>query len=528
MSSSRCGSATAARTDWLSSPMRKPWRRAGRRTAQRDVSAEQLAALFRPLGLPCVARRARWESLCVTALASPSIRLSSGTKFCGTIALRWQEGTDALPACSAMSVMPSCRGSAVAAMRPRRCALRWSGPRPSGSARRDHDRPGNEASRVIEKKVADISSKFVNEAMARKSVTLRGGAEGKRMSKLTLSLAEARGPRDRSFRAPEPRARMRGPGGALVAAEADGLQGHGLTRLAVSRHGAQPPRTRLVDAAPYPNRASGGPRGRRGEGFAYPAIDLAIDELAIARREGIGAANPPLDHCGIAGHHAERLAERGFVALVFAMSSAIAPWGGSEPAFGTTITAPRRRLPACAGEVDLSVSKVARSSIMSRRSARAEPSRKLGARRARPRDGRSRRRARRHHGALGGRQAVLFMVEVLAASTTGGICRGLDLLRRQGAAAGNRAAHHRHRSRASAMRVSASAWQLCAGSKRKARAFRARGGSCARGRAPRRARRRHRDDQTARGGLNSRLARLRQLVSCARHSALVSKAEGYS
>ncbi|MBV9567332.1 MAG: Ldh family oxidoreductase [Hyphomicrobiales bacterium] len=155
---------------------------------------------------------------------------------------------------------------------------------------------------------------------------------------------------------------------ALVAAEADGLQGHGLTRLAsylemlrsgkvdglaVPRSMRPRPAVLAVDAA---------------RGFAFPAIDLAIGELpAIAREQGIGVA--PIrrsNHCGVAGHHAERLAEEGLVVLVFANTpSAIAPWGGSEPAFGTNpiaFAAPLSgRAPAV---VDLSVSKVARGNII--------------------------------------------------------------------------------------------------------------------------------------------------------------------
>jgi (2R)-3-sulfolactate dehydrogenase (NADP+) len=155
---------------------------------------------------------------------------------------------------------------------------------------------------------------------------------------------------------------------ALVAAEADGLEGHGLTRVASYLDML---RTGKVDGRAVPKST----RPRPGvlsidaaKGFAYPAIDLAIAELpAIARGEGIGAA--PIrrsSHCGVAGHHAERLAELGLVALVFANTpSAIAPWGGSEPAFGTNpiaFAAPLAGRPPVV--VDLSVSKVARGNII--------------------------------------------------------------------------------------------------------------------------------------------------------------------
>jgi (2R)-3-sulfolactate dehydrogenase (NADP+) len=155
---------------------------------------------------------------------------------------------------------------------------------------------------------------------------------------------------------------------ALVAAEADGLEGHGLARLpsyldmlrtgkvdgrAVPRSSRPRPAVLSVDAA---------------LGFAYPAIDLAIAELpAVARETGVAAA--PIrrsNHCGVTGHHAERLAESGLVALVFANTpSAIAPWGGSEPAFGTNpIAFAAPLLGRAPVVVDLSVSKVARGNII--------------------------------------------------------------------------------------------------------------------------------------------------------------------
>lgn len=155
---------------------------------------------------------------------------------------------------------------------------------------------------------------------------------------------------------------------ALVGAEADGLKGHGLSRiptyLAMLKSGkidgkAVPSSTRTAPGVLSIDAA---------QGSAYPAIDLAISELpAIARMQGIAAA--PIarsNHCGAAGLHVERLAQMGFVAMFFANAPAsIAPWGGRKPVFGTNpiaFAAPLAGQPPVV--VDLSVSKVARGNLL--------------------------------------------------------------------------------------------------------------------------------------------------------------------
>lgn len=155
---------------------------------------------------------------------------------------------------------------------------------------------------------------------------------------------------------------------ALVLAEADGLKGHGLSRVpsyaAQAKVGkvdgfATPTVTRprlavvAVDAA---------------HGFAFPALDTAVAELPNAARES-GIAAAPIrrsHHCGAAGHAVERLAEAGLVALMFANTpGAIAPWGGTQATFGTNPIAFACPLP---GQppivVDLSLSKVARGNLL--------------------------------------------------------------------------------------------------------------------------------------------------------------------
>jgi len=155
---------------------------------------------------------------------------------------------------------------------------------------------------------------------------------------------------------------------ALVAAEADGLKGHGLTRVpsyaAQTKVGkvdgfAKPVLTRarasllVIDAA---------------NGFAFPALDTAVAALPeAAGSQGVAAAAIRRSHhCGAAGFTVERLAESGLVALMLSNTpSAMAPWGGSKAVFGTNPIAFACPLNGRAPLViDLSLSKVARGNIV--------------------------------------------------------------------------------------------------------------------------------------------------------------------
>ena len=155
---------------------------------------------------------------------------------------------------------------------------------------------------------------------------------------------------------------------ALVMAEADGLKGHGLSRvptyLAMLKSGK-------IDGQVVPKASRPKPGVLAidaGHGFAYPAIDLAIVEIPdIAREQGIVAV--PIrrsNHCGAAGLHVERLAEQGLVAMLYANTpGAIAPWGGSKPVFGTNPIA--FAAPLAGREpivIDMALSKVARGPIV--------------------------------------------------------------------------------------------------------------------------------------------------------------------
>jgi len=155
---------------------------------------------------------------------------------------------------------------------------------------------------------------------------------------------------------------------ALVAAEADGLAGHGLSRVAAY---ADQAKSGKVDGFAVPAVARPRPGAvlvDAGTGFAFPALDAAVDAVAgIAPDQGVvAAAVANSHHFGVAGHHVEAVARRGLIGLLFGNSpAAIAPWGGATPLFGTNPIA--FACPRTGAEplvVDLSLSKVARGKIM--------------------------------------------------------------------------------------------------------------------------------------------------------------------
>jgi len=156
---------------------------------------------------------------------------------------------------------------------------------------------------------------------------------------------------------------------ALVAAEASGQPGHGLSRIASY---TEQVRSGKVDGTVQPVAHKVKPgvvRIDAGFGFAYPAIDLALDLLpAMARETGLAlAAIHRSHHFGQAGLHCEALAKKGLVALVFGNApKAIAPWGASRAMFGTNPVAfaapgPEGQAPLV---IDFAVSRVAKGKIM--------------------------------------------------------------------------------------------------------------------------------------------------------------------
>ena len=155
---------------------------------------------------------------------------------------------------------------------------------------------------------------------------------------------------------------------ALVGAEAEGQKGHGLSR--VPSYAAQA-KAGKVDGFAKPSLDWHRPSAAivdAKHGFAYPAIDLALEALPKAARANgtAAAAITRSHHCGVVGHPVERLAGEGLVALMFANTpGAIAPWGGSKAVFGTNPIAFACPLPGKPPIViDLSLSKGARGKIL--------------------------------------------------------------------------------------------------------------------------------------------------------------------
>jgi (2R)-3-sulfolactate dehydrogenase (NADP+) len=155
---------------------------------------------------------------------------------------------------------------------------------------------------------------------------------------------------------------------ALVAAEAEGQKGHGLSRL--PSYAAQA-KVGKVDGFAIASLTWTRPAAAvidAKNGFAYPALDAALAALPHATRQyGIAAAGiHHSHHCGVAGHPVEHLAKDGLMAMLFANTpGAIAPWGGSKAVFGTNPIAFACPLPGRAPIViDLSLSKVARGNIL--------------------------------------------------------------------------------------------------------------------------------------------------------------------
>ena len=163
---------------------------------------------------------------------------------------------------------------------------------------------------------------------------------------------------------------------SLAAAEADGIASHGLLRLPTYCAHA---RSGKVDGLARPTLTHSGPATFRVDacnGFAHPAIALALEELARdTAKQGIAAAAIFNSYnSGVMGHHVEQLARRGLVALAFANAPAVmAPWGGKKPVFGTNPIA--FAVPRGTGDpivIDQASTVVARGEIMLR-TQRGEP-----------------------------------------------------------------------------------------------------------------------------------------------------------
>ncbi|MEZ5647534.1 MAG: Ldh family oxidoreductase [Alphaproteobacteria bacterium] len=155
---------------------------------------------------------------------------------------------------------------------------------------------------------------------------------------------------------------------ALVAAEADGLIGHGLARLPAYADQAVVGKVKAIATPVLRRTAPGALMVDADGGFAYPAIIMGLKAAEDIVRDmgvvGLGIVNS--HHFGAAGYHIEPLANRGLMALAFSNAPAsIAPWGGTKSLFGTNPIAfacPSGRDHPLV--IDLSISKVARGKLM--------------------------------------------------------------------------------------------------------------------------------------------------------------------
>lgn len=164
---------------------------------------------------------------------------------------------------------------------------------------------------------------------------------------------------------------------STVLAERDGIASHGLLYVPIY---AEHLRCGKVEgqAVPAVTRPGAGLVAvDAGAGFAHPAIDAGLPALlAAARQNGIAALTIRNSYnCGVLGHHAERIAEAGLLALCFTNAPAsIAPVGGARPLIGTNPFA--LGVPDGAGAaalvIDQSASVVAKSEI-TRRAAAGTP-----------------------------------------------------------------------------------------------------------------------------------------------------------
>ncbi|MEM9232014.1 MAG: Ldh family oxidoreductase [Pseudomonadota bacterium] len=163
---------------------------------------------------------------------------------------------------------------------------------------------------------------------------------------------------------------------ALVRAEADGQGGHGLSRVPSYVEQA---RSGKVDGHAEPQMEILRPgliRIDAGHGFAYPAIAKAIPQLLIRVNScGVAAASIHRSHhFGVAGHHCEDLANRGYIGFVYGNApKAMAPWGATQPVLGTNPIAFAAPLPDGPPLViDMALTTVARGKILAAREVGAD------------------------------------------------------------------------------------------------------------------------------------------------------------
>lgn len=184
-----------------------------------------------------------------------------------------------------------------------------------------------------------------------------------------ISLEDARALMRRAFQAAGvPEAHAVSVADALVAAEAEGQVGHGFSRL--SDYVAQV-KSGKINAQAQPTAQKTGAAAvtiDAQSGFAYPAMDLAIQTgIKMARESGCAAMSITRSHhCGALSVQVDKIAQAGLIGLMVANApAAIAPWGSKVPLYGTNPIAfatPRQNGPPLV--IDLSLSRVARGKVM--------------------------------------------------------------------------------------------------------------------------------------------------------------------
>lgn len=155
---------------------------------------------------------------------------------------------------------------------------------------------------------------------------------------------------------------------ALVLAELDGLHSHGFSRIpsyidhalcGKVNGNVDPEIHHPTETVIYIDAKNG---------FAFPSIYKGLELInGVAKKNGIAMLGVGHSHhSGVLGHYVEKMAREGLVCIAFTNTpSAIAPWGGSIPTFGTNPIAF-----GCPTEtknpivIDMSLSKVARGKIM--------------------------------------------------------------------------------------------------------------------------------------------------------------------
>lgn len=160
---------------------------------------------------------------------------------------------------------------------------------------------------------------------------------------------------------------------ALLAAEIDGRKGHGFSRIPSYAGQALSGKVDGMVEAEVTKDLPGALTVDVKNGFFFPAFDMVLPLAARkAKANGIAAAGfMHSHHCGVLGHHVERAAEQGLVAMMVANSpEAMAPWGGNRRIYGTqpiAFGAPRKNGPPLM--IDLALSQVARGNILTAKQA---------------------------------------------------------------------------------------------------------------------------------------------------------------